>query len=386
MEEKSITIETNGRPQGLRTWIEIETNAIKNNLTLVKKIDPKALLMAVVKSNAYGFGLFDFSNHIADLGADWLGVDSVVEAVALRKNNIELPILVLGYTLPERLQEAVENNISVTISSFDGIENIINSNIGKIKVHVKVDTGLHRQGFLPSHIPELLEVLKNNTAKIGVEGLYTHLADAKRAEGDEYTRNQIRQFSDIQTLFTNAGLKPVTHVYASPALLRHADAHSFDMIRVGALLYGIWPSSDMKKNFEHKYSLQSAFSWKTIVGEIKKLPAGSEIGYGRSEKLTRDSVIAICPVGYWHGYPGNLSSVGQVKIGERIVKIIGRVSMDMITVDVTDCIEVGVHDIVTLIDNDPTSNISADNVAKQAGVSVHELLTRINARIERIYK
>ena len=184
---------------GVRTWIEIDSAAIKHNMGVFRSsISQKTKLMAVVKSNAYGHGLLDFSREVSRLGADWLGVDSLIEGLALRKNGNKIPILVLGYTLPERLSEAAENNISITISSMDNLEALLGSLAPKsLKIHVKVDTGMHRQGFLVDQLEEFCEkIIKANKrgARIVIEGLYTHFAAAKNPSFPQETTQQIELF------------------------------------------------------------------------------------------------------------------------------------------------------------------------------------------------
>lgn len=387
----------------LRTWIEIDTKAIDHNLACVRRAVPEsAKIMAVVKSNAYGHGLFDFANYVAQhpTGAvSWIGVDSLAEAIALRKDGITLPILVMGYTLPERFSEAVSNDISITISNKEALQAAIDFGpqiiethedpfVSKVlKVHIKVDTGLHRQGFLPSEFDDLLSTLTENTAMIDVEGLYTHIADAKRPEGIEYSNNQKKIFDDIRDRFLKAGFQPLCHISASPCLMRFGKEWigEGDVVRVGALLYGIYPAPGMEEEFATAFPLKPILSWKTILTELKSIPAGSPVGYNRSETVARDTLIGICPVGYWHGFPGVLSSKGVVMIGGHQAKVLGRVSMDALTVDCTDCPDAKVGDEVTVIDSDPQSPVSAQRVADMAQMSVHELLTRLNSRIKRIF-
>lgn len=376
----------NHHPDGLRTWIEISTDAIDHNMSVVKKLVPeKTAIMAVVKSNAYGHGLFEYSEYILAHGATWLGVDSIVEAVALREHGITAPILVLGYTLPEKLSEALEKDISITVSSENALQDVLNISSSKVmRVHIKIDTGLHRQGFLPEQVTGLVTTLESAREKIIVEGLYTHFADAKREEGNAYSKKQREAFSAACDQFKSAGFSPLVHANASPGLIRFG-AEGDDLVRVGALLYGIWPSPTMKPEFKDKIHIKPALSWKTIVTEVKKLPKGSSVGYGQSEILAKDSIIAVCPVGYWHGYPSQLSSKGVVMIRGNEAKVVGKVTMDMITIDCTEVGDIKVGDVVTLIDMVPESIVNAEFVAIAAGISVHELVTRLNPRIKKIY-
>lgn len=378
-------------------WIEIDTSAIKQNIAAVKKMLPhQAQFMAVVKSNAYGHGLFDFASFISKNGADWLGVDSAVEAMAIREQGITTPMLVLGYTLPELLAQSAEEGISLTVSSHEALENALTANLSRVlNIHIKIDTGLHRQGFLPEEVPNVVKKLaqaREEGKKVNAEGVCTHLADAKQVNGEEYSRKQIKVFGEVCKQFADAGFSAAAHILASPGLIRYGSemesstALEKSIVRVGAALYGIWPAEEMKKDFHSTISLKPALTWKTLVTELKHLPKGSPIGYNRSEILTRNSLVAVCPIGYWFGYPTSLSSKGIVLVNGKPAKVLGRVTMDMMTIDCTDCGTVNVLDEVTLIDSDQNSPVSASNVAALAGVSVHELLTRLNPKIERIYK
>jgi alanine racemase len=375
----------------LRTWIEVDTKAIEYNIQLAKKSLPtETKIMSIIKSNAYGHGLVDFASCITKSGAEWLGVDSIVEAFTLRAEGIKTPILVMGYSLPSRFSEAAEQSISITVSSFTTLQEVLVSpSRNRLKLHIKIDTGLHRQGFLPHEVPSLLETLKKNKSELVVEGLYTHLADAKRIQGEEYSKIQKKIFDDIVVDFVAAGFSPITHVSASPALIRFG-AEGEHLVRLGAFLYGIFPSDELEAHYENHTPIKPALSWKTIVTELKKIPAGSSVGYNRSEFVDRETLLGVCPVGYWHGYTGTLSSKGIVMVqgvdGKKSpAKVLGRVTMDMITIDCTDCPGVKVGDEVILIDAQKESQASAVRIAKLAGVSVHELITRLNSRIKRIY-
>jgi alanine racemase len=371
--------------KGLRTWIEIDTNALKHNMSIFRARIASAKLMGVVKSNAYGHGLVEFSKELVKLKIDWLGVDSVVEALRLRKEGITIPILVLGYTLPERVKEAVEQDISLTASTrefLDSCEKLKLKN--KIKIHLKVDTGLHRQGFMEDDREEALGYfLKKNSAFI-LEGIYTHFAQAKKPRDRGHTKKQLDLFSVWVGACKENTLAPMAHAGASAAAIMYPEAH-FDMVRVGAGLYGLWPSKDVEDGFKTTFELKPVLSWRTIISERKALPKGSGIGYELSEVLKRDSLIAICPIGYWHGFSRSLSSVGEVLVLGKRAKVLGRVAMDMIVIDITDIKDAKVGTPVTLIGNDGTDTISAEEMGSKANTTAYETLTRLNPLIKKYY-
>ena len=370
----------------LRTWIEVSREALKNNYNIFRRFAGSGtLIMAVVKSNAYGHGLVDFSKEAEKLGVDFFGVDSIVEAESLRSAGIKVPILVLGYTLKSKIKDAIKSNISLTIADLSALNSL--KNIGrkndKLKIHIKIDTGMHRQGFFVSEIPKIISILKSNP-NIRLEGVYTHFSSAKDPIHPEETIKQINEFKKATTLFEKAGFKNfLKHASATSGFMLFPK-NSFDMVRIGIGFYGLWPSKEIKNAFRNKIKLAPVLSWKTIVSQLKKLPKGSGIGYDLTEKLKRDSIVAIIPVGYWHGFPRSLSSVGNVLIRGKRVKVLGRVSMDMVIVDVTDVKNVKIEDEVVLIGESGNSNILVNETSYLDETTDYEIVTRLNPLIKRI--
>lgn len=382
---------------GLRTWIEVSKKALDNNYREFRKlIKPECKLMAIAKSNAYGHGLVDYAKTMTELGADWIGVDSITEAMRLRKEGIGIPILVLGYTLPENLAEAVENNISLTISSFDSLDALQrffagtqNDKSGLIHdsgfmIHVKVDTGMHRQGFQLDEFEKAVKFIKESLLNVQVEGAYTHFAAAKDPSFPDETNAQIEQFKEAAEILKKYGFNPICHAAATSGTIVFPESH-FDMVRIGIGLMGLWPSSETKDCFIDKINLIPALTWRTIISEIKTVKAGERIGYDFTETLSRDSKIAILPVGYWHGYRRDLSGIGHVIVRGKKAKILGRISMDMITIDVTDIENTAVGDHVTLIGSDGDAEVSAYELAELSNTSWYETITQINPLIKKIY-
>jgi len=370
----------------LRTWIEVDKRALEHNYKLFRRILPRGCrLMAVAKSNAYGHGLYDNAPVMEQLGVDWLGVDSIVEAVRLREIGIRKPILVFGYTVPARFEAAVRRDISLTVSSFECLRALANlGNSRKIKIHVKIDTGLHRQGFFPKDVPRVIRILKKNLAHIEVEGVYTHFALAKDPQNRAYTLGQIEDFEEALAAFQRAGFSPIRHACATAGTFNYPEAH-WDMVRIGIGLMGLWPSLKMKAALEKSFSLKPALSWRTIIAEIKSLPKGSGVSYELAETLRRDSQVGICPIGYWHGFPKSLSSLGELLVQGRRARVLGLVTMDMVVVDLTDIPKVSVGDVATVIGRDGKDEVTAYEMAQKAGVSYYELLTRLNPLIQKYY-
>ncbi len=371
----------------LRTWVELDRVAIKKNYQTFKNIIGKnCILMAVVKSNAYGCGLVLFSKEVVNCGVNFLAVDSFEEALELRASGIKVRILVLGYVAPAYFKEASEKNISITVSNFPALQALVNTKLkNKLKIHIKADTGLGRQGFLMKDIKKVLQLLQKSK-NFEVEGLYSHLAvgeDLTKGARD-YTKIQVTRLNEWEKEFKNAGYEPLKHICASAATMFYPEFH-FDMVRVGIGMYGLWSSRETKEEMHKKYSLYPVLSWKAVINEIKSLPKGAKIGYDLTEELKRDSRVAIIAVGYWHGYPRLLSSKGVFNVKGKKTKIIGRVSMDMTVLDVTD-VKVKVGDEVAIIGGDHGHYAEADMMAQDSDTINYEIVTRINPIIKRFYR
>jgi alanine racemase len=248
-----------------------------------------------------------------------------------------------------------------------------------------VDTGMHRHGFQIEDINEVIKELKSLKAKLEVVGLYTHFASAKNPVFPNDTKNQIGIFNMWREAFNRADFKSLCHACATSGIILFPEAH-FDMVRVGIGLYGIWPSRETKSFVQNKFALKPVLSWKTIIGEINNIKAGERIGYDFTEKLKVDSKVAVVPIGYWHGYPRVLSGIGQVLVKGQQSKVLGRICMDIIMIDVTKIKNVKVGDEVTIIGRDHQVEISVDDTAILLDGSSYEFVTRINPLIKRIYK
>ena len=372
--------------QGLRTWIEVDRDALAHNLRLFRRLlGASCRIMAVCKSNAYGHGLYDLAPVLEGLGVDWFGVDSIVEAVTLREKGIRRPLLVLGYTLPSRFEEAVKHGISLTVSSLDSLRALRSLRSRRpLGIHLKLDTGMHRQGLLRNQWPGALELLRSAAARVEFEGLYTHFASAKDPAHRNYTNAQISEFEEASAFFRAAGKSALRHAGATAGALNYPQAR-YDLVRLGIGLMGLWPSSETQSAWEKALPLQPALSWRTILSETKELPKGAGIGYDLTERLRRASKIGISPIGYWHGLPRCLSRVGAAIVRGCRAKVLGVISMDMVVFDLTDIPEARVGDVVTIIGRDKGDEVTASELARKAGMSHYELLTRLNPLIQKFY-
>lgn len=370
---------------GVRTWIEIDRRALRSNLTEFSRRARPAGIMAVVKSNAYGHGLSLVAKLLAESEKRtvhrslltshslWFGVDSIVEALRLRRDGIKNPILVFGYTLSSRFSDAVRGRITLTISSFEGLTALRRAR-ARPAFHLKLDTGMHRQGFQEHEIPKLAVLLSRGHLVPG--GAYSHYAFPENARDSRMQRSCLERC--IREL-ARAGIRSrIVHMSATGGVWERRDR--YPMVRIGFGLFG-YLRRPVAKN-----PLRPVLTWKTVVSEVKRVKKGERIGYDFTETFRRDSVIAILPIGYWHGFDRGLSSIGEVLIRGKRAKVMGRVSMDMTAVDVTDIRGVAIGDEVVLIGRQGREFVGADEIAEKIGTTAYEVLTRINPLIRRIIR
>ena len=360
----------------LRVFIEIDKKAILHNFSIFRKIiSPSVKFFAVVKSNAYGHGLVNTSLILEKAGVDGLCVDSLIEGIKLRETGIKKPIIALGATLPENLFLAATYGITVTISNFFFLKSLllIKGNIPDF--HIKIDTGMRRQGFFLNDIKKVISEIKKHRRENNLKGVYTHFASAKDLYYPTLAEKQFNEFKKALEIFRQAGFKNlICHSAATGGTLLNKKYH-LDAVRIGIGLYGFFPSEELKTELQNKILLKPPLSFKTVITEIKKVKKGDGVGYDFSEKLSRDSKIAILPVGYWHGLPRSLSSIGYFLVSNKQAKIIGKVSMDMTTIDISG-LKAKEGDLAVL---------DLKNAIEKSGSISYEVLTRINPLIKRIY-
>lgn len=368
--------------EGLKTWVEIDLGAAKHNYDFFRKlVGPKVKLWSVIKSNAYGHGLLVFGKLMNKFGIDGFCVDSVIEGLTLRKAGIKKPILVLGPTLPKLLGVAAKNNVTVTVSNFESLKDLARAK-RKPNFHLKVDTGMHRQGFYLEDVPRLVKLLRARSYNLKPAGVYTHFASAKDINYPTYTDKQFKNFNEALKIIESSGVKNlIKHCAATGGTLLHKKYHS-DAVRVGIGLYGLWPSKELEVQLLD-YRLKPVLSWRTTVTEIKSLKKGDYVGYDLTYKARKPLEMAVLPVGYWHGFPRSLSGVGEVLVNGKPARVLGRVSMDLVVVDVSG-LNCKPGDIATIIGKSRNIETRADEIALDAGTTHYEFLTRLNPLMERI--
>ena len=372
-----------------KTWIEISKEALVHNFRQFKKITAdRTKIMAVVKANAYGHDLRIVAPILGRAGTDWFGVDSLEEALQIRSLGIDTPILVLGYISPPNIKTAIEYNISITVYGSEVLKKITSLKLQKkAKIHLKVETGLNRQGLEPIEFIKLIKFINKHEDNICLEGVSTHFANVEDTLDPTFALSQLDRFKQIRGMINELGFKKVNyHCAASAAAMLYKRAH-FNMIRAGVGLYGLWPSKEtqiaLKLRKGNSFSLKPALSWKSVLAQVKKVKAGESVSYGRTWFAPRDSIIGIVPVGYYDGYDRKLSNNSKIIVKGEYVPVVGRIAMNMIMVDLTNAKDVEAGENVILLGKYKNKEVSADFLADNVGTINYEIVSRINPNITR---
>ncbi len=374
-----------------RTWIEISKSALVHNLRVFRElVGSNVKIACIVKANAYGHGLKEIVLILNNTETDWFGVDSLEEALEIRTLKINKPILILGYTPLLKLGEAVENEISLTVYNKESLQKILSLKMEKkAKIHLKVETGLNRQGQKADEILDLAKLIIKNKDFFELEGLSTHFANIEDTLDSSFAFEQLRVFKEtIRLLKKNKINPPIKHCAASAAAFLYPETH-FNMIRVGISLYGLWPSKEtqialLSKKAKRKLSLKPVLTWKSVLAQVKTVDQGESVGYGRTWFASRKSVIGIVPVGYYDGYDRKLSNNSRILINGQSAPVVGRVAMNMIMVDLTNLKKIKTETEVVLIGKNAENEISVDEFARRIGTINYEVVSRINPFLPRV--
>lgn len=369
-----------------RAWAEINLDAIAHNLREIRKItNRKAEIMGVVKADAYGHGVWGVTQTLLENGVTRLAVSMLDEAIQLRKNGIDVPILILGYTDPVRAEEIISYNVTQTVFSHDLAKALSDAAVKldrNVKVHIKLDTGMTRVGFMPGYsaVKNVIEISK--LPRIVIEGLFTHFASADEKD-KSYTHMQFERFMSICSELGRIGVHiPVKHVCNSAGVMKFPEMH-LDMVRTGLIMYGMYPSEEVDKS---RLDLRPAMTLKANVILVKEVEKNTSISYGRIFTTGRESKIATIPIGYADGYTRLLNNKGKVLINGEIAPVVGKICMDQCMADVTDMSgEVHVGDEVVLFGRQGGAEIKVEEVAAAIGTINYEVVCIIGKRIPRVY-
>jgi len=361
------------------TWAEVNLKSLAHNLNQVKKLlSGKTKIMATIKADAYGHGLIPVARKLAGCGVDYFGVASIDEGIKLRLARVKEPILILGLVLKEDATPLFRYKLTSTICSYDLALELDRQarRLGqKIKVHIKVDTGMGRIGVAQDDALKLLRKI-HRLKFIEIEGIFTHFAFADMDR--EFTVRQINLFNDLISQLEKNGINiPLKHTANSMGILAYRNSH-FNMVRPGLVLYGLYPKQGLKIN------LKPVLSLKTKVLYVKEVPKGCGISYGHIYVTKNKTTIITLPIGYGDGYPRNLSNIGSVLINGKSFKISGRICMDQIMVDVGN-FKVSLGQEAVLIGSQAKNRITAEELARLAGTIPYEIVCGLGSRIPRVY-
>lgn len=370
--------------ESLRTWVEIDLDALEANLENVRaNLPPNTKILAVVKANAYGHGAVKVSAFLQDK-VDYLAVASTDEALEIRKNGVDCPILILGHIPYGDYKFAVKYNLTVTVSDLTEATLLSQAAVKRgvnAKMHIAVDTGMSRIGFAlnEASVEEIKKIKK--LPNVEIEGVFSHFAAADMVD-KAYTNMQIEAFTAFLNMLKNAGITPeIKHLYNSAAI---ADLNCpYDMVRQGIILYGLRPSDEVE--FKNIKKPTPVMAMKTHIVQIKTLEAGVSVSYGCTYKTTAQTRVATLCAGYADGVPRALSNNGGVLIRGKYAPIIGRVCMDQFMVDITNIPEAENGDTATIFGGDGDEYISVDDIAEKLGTIGYELVCNINSRVTRVY-
>lgn len=367
-----------------RSWIEINTKNLEYNINQIKQIIPKTTqIMAVVKANAYGHDSIIISKKLQEIGINDFAVATLPEAIKLRENNITGNILILGYTEPEELQKVIDNNIMQTIVDNDYAKSVLKVNLqGKLKCHVKINTGMNRIGEFYDDFAALSEIYQNPALQI--EGTFTHLcvSDSDKIEDINFTKEQINRFDKSIEFIKNQGLNPgKLHTQASYGTINYTNC-KYDYVRMGILMYGINASYDCYNKYNVDF--KPVMAVKAKVTSIKYINPAETVSYGRTFKADNKIKIASVGIGYADGVPRALSNILIVKINNKKYHQIGRICMDQLMIEINDENPIAIGDEVTLIDTTESKDLTLENWAKLTDTITDEIICQFTTRLKRI--
>lgn len=373
-----------------KTRAIIDLDAIAHNYRYTKELCGGVRVAAVIKADAYGHGARAVAGTLAREGCDFFAVATIDEALELREGGVGGTVLVLGYVLDERLEEAVTHGISLAIDDAAHLARLSEIAAGRdVRVHLKIDTGMSRTGFpalpsaqtevanaLPPALSEAVAILKANPS-LRCEGLFSHFAVADEADGEAFTEEQFERYQRTAAALEANGVHPaVRHICNSAGLLRFP-AMRLDAVRLGVTLYGCG---------ELDAAYRPCMTFKTVIVNIHTVKKGESVGYGRTYIAESDRRIAVIGAGYADGVKRCLSGRGYVLCHGKKAPFVGRICMDMAMVDVTDIPEAGIGDDAVIFGTDGNAVLSADEVARFADTISYEILCAVSARVPRIYR
>lgn len=367
----------------MRTWCDVSLDNLEHNVNQIKsKLNNNTKLCAIVKANAYGHGVEEIASSLVKQGVDYFAVAFIDEAVKLRLCGFNQPVLILGRTPKDTVEKVVEYNITAAACDVETAK-VISAEAQRqnkiAKIHIKIDTGMGRIGFVPDEqsINEIYEISK--LPNIETEGIFTHFACSDDIN-DEMTLNQFDKFMYVTGELEKKGLViPIKHCCNSAAIIKFPHMH-LDMVRAGIILYGMYPS-----DIDYDIDLKPLMSFKSTVINIKTMQPGETVSYGATYTVEKPTKVATVAVGYADGYSRLLSNKGRVLVNGCFANILGRICMDQCMIDVTNVHNISIGDEVILFGADENENLPVEELAVKLGTINYELPCVINNRVPRCY-
>ena len=368
-----------------RTWAEINLDALEHNITEIRRVtSDDAKIMAIVKADAYGHGAVECSKVLLKNGADMLGVACCNEAMQLRNAGITAPILILGASFEEEIEELILNDITFSLFSYEfakRVSEIAKKNNKTARIHIKLDTGMSRIGYVTGVDDDKIteEIIKISKLDfIEIEGIFSHFATADEKD-TEYTKLQFDRFMAVCSKLEESGLEiQIKHIANSAAIMMYPETH-LDMVRAGVILYGLYPSDDVDKS---RIDLKSVMSFKSRITHLKEICDNRGVSYGKSYITSGKTKIATIPVGYADGYTRKLSGRAKILVNGEPMKVIGTICMDQCMIDVTSVNNINVGDEVVIFGS---KTVTADTLASWLDTINYEIVCMISKRIPRVF-
>lgn len=373
-----------------RTWAEIDLDAAKSNFEEIRSHIGDSKMCCVIKADGYGHGAQKLAHLYSSLGADHFAVSNIDEALELRESGIREPILVLGYTPVAMAEKLAENSIAQAVYGLDyakALSAVCDSAGVTVDIHIKIDTGMSRIGFMCQSFPEdqgsIDEIAEACALKgLNPRGIMAHFAVSDEGTaGEEYTLRQLEVFDyTVKTLEARGISFELVHHANSGGAEFYPESH-LSMVRAGIILYGFDPNPALSSDFD----LKPVMTLKSSVAFVKRLRKGSTVSYGRTFTAEKDMVVATVPIGYADGYFRTLSAEGYMSVKGKKAKILGRICMDQTIIDVTDIENVNIGDEVTVFSGGTENAPTVDELAKMAGTISYEIICAVSKRVPRVY-
>ncbi|WP_261854534.1 alanine racemase [Clostridium folliculivorans] len=366
-------------------WVEINLDNLEFNLKQIKNKIGNSEIISVIKANAYGHGALECAKLLSNIGINRFGVANIMEAIELRKDGVNDSIMILGICTEDTIEEIIKYDIEVTVSTYDFAKKLSEASVKNHKIssiHIKLDTGMGRIGFLQRDEDMQIVEAICNLENINVESIFSHFASAD-SKDKSYTEKQLDIYNkEITEIKYNYSGKIKRNIANSAGIIDVPES-CYDYVRPGIIQYGYYPSEDVMREC---LDLKPVLTWKSRIVHLKTLDENKYIGYGQKFRTTRKSKIATIPVGYADGYSRILSGKAKVIIDGKLCPVVGNICMDQIMVDVTELEDVQLSDEVTLLGRAENVKFDADDMAEIMGTINYEVLCNIGRRVTRVYE